>query len=133
MDFASCIKKTIEENINIEINKKELLKKGYTLIKKNEKTKKIEFFENESTKEKRRKVNNDILFRNYENMINNWNNFRENDIELCGDRSRFLNYINEINKIIKEELELEELMKEANYEKEYEYSSDEENNKNLIY
>ena len=68
-------------------------------------------------------------------MINNWNNFRDNDIELRGDLSIYYNYKNEIEKIITEDKEIEETMKERlnNENKDNDYSSDEENNKYLLY
>ena len=35
--------------------------------------------------------------------------------------------------MVKEDIEIEEMMKESSYDKDYDYSSDEENNKYLLY
>ena len=42
-------------------------------------------------------------------MIANWNNFRDNDIELNGDLSLYFNYKSELEKLINEDNSIEEM------------------------
>lgn len=138
MNFQNHLNKNYTNNS--EIRKKnnsnqELLNKGYTIIRRNKETKKIEIIESWKTKEKIEKLKKKEFTNKLNNMINNWNNFRNDDIELRGDMSIYFNYKEELDKLIKEELEMEELFKESENIKlkDYDYSSDEESNKFLIY
>ena len=45
--------------------------------------------------------NNDLYYLN--KMVDNWNKFRDYDIEVLGDRSLYFNYKQEIEEMIKEE------------------------------
>ncbi len=111
---------------------KKLLKNGWTLLKsKNNKT--IITNPTNSKKElyEKKKYNQKINA-----MINNWNNFRDTENELMGDRSRFINYKKELDDMIKEE----EMINEEIYENmnrfnsdDSDYNSDDELNKNLIF
>lgn len=115
-------------------NTKDLLNNGYSIIKKNEKTQKIEIIENNKTKVLKNKFEKENYNRKFLNMIKNWNNFRDNDIELRGDMSIYYNYKEELEKIIMEDKEIEDMLNEKlNDNKEYDYSSDEENNKYLLF
>ena len=111
-------------------NNTELLNNGYTIIKRNKERQKIEIIENNKTKETKEKINKKNYNRKLRNMINNWNNYRDNDIEARGDMSIYYNYKEEIEKIIKEDKEIEYILNESlNDNREYDYSSDEENDK----
>ena len=111
-------------------NNTELLNNGYTIIKRNKERQKIEIIESNKTKETKEKINKKNYNRKLINMINNWNNFRDTDIELRGDMSIYFNYKEEIEKIIKEDKEIEYILNESlNDNREYDYSSDEENDK----
>jgi len=134
MDYAKSIYITNKEDIKILSNNKELLNNGYACIKFNNETKKIVILESVNTIEKKEKLYKKDYNRKMSIMIENWNNFRDKDIELRGDLSLYFNYKKEIEKIINEDKEMEELIKErSNDNKEYDYSSDEENNKFLLY
>lgn len=130
-----------DNNIIKTLNKKdvfkdntELLNHGYAIIKMNKDSNKIEITESNKTKEKREKLNKKKYNRKIINMIQNWNNFRDTDIELRGDISLYYNYKQEIEKMVTEDKEIEDIINERiNDNKEYDYSSDEENNKYLLY
>jgi len=69
-------------------------------------------------------------------MITNWNNFRDTENELMGDRSRFINYEKELDDMIKEEEMIMEVMNEYMNKinsDDSDYNSDEESNKHLIF
>lgn len=67
------------------------------------------------------------------NMIENWNNFRDEINELLGDTSPYYNYKEKIQEMIDEDNIINELMYDIENNNDSDYSSDEENNKNLIY
>ena len=74
---------------------------------------------------------------NYINCINklsnNWNNFRNKDIELVGDRSEYINYEEEINKIADEDKEIQKLLQEYNETLSEDSDTETEQNRHLIY
>ena len=77
---------------------------------------------------------NNNYFNNVNKMINNWNNFRDNENELSGDLSPYNNYKEEIEKMRLEDLKIEEEMEEFNERMLLNSDSDEdETNKHLIY
>jgi len=102
---------------------------SWTII--NKKTKEIKV--SESTillKELMEKKN---LNKKLDKMIENWNNFRDEINELLGDTSPYYNYKKELQEMIDEDNMINELMYDNENNNDSEYSSDEENNKNLIY
>lgn len=142
MNYANSIYNNNKHNKDHKYKKinnlsdiKLLLNNGYTIIKKNKETNKIEIIESNTTKEKRNNLEKKKYNMQMKKMIENWNNFRDNDIALRGDLSIYYNYKNEIEKIIAEDEEIEEMIKERlnNENKDNDYSSDEENNKYLLY
>ena len=142
MNYANSVYNNNKHNEDLKYKKinnlsdsKLLLNNGYTIIKKNKETNKIEIIESNTTKEKRNNLEKKKYNMQMKKMIENWNNFRDNDIELRGDLSIYYNYKNEIEKIIAEDEEIEEIIKERlnNENKDNDYSSDEENNKYLLY
>lgn len=135
MNYANSINTIISNNNKKKYfkNNTELLKNGYTIIRRNKETHKIEILESNKTKETKEKINKKNYNIKLMNMINNWNDFRDNDIEARGDMSIYYNYKEEIEKIIKEDKEIEDILNETLNYKEYDYSSDEESNKYLLY
>jgi hypothetical protein len=131
INLNNNIKKTSEKKYFK--NNTELLKNGYTIIRRNKETHKIEILESNKTKETKEKINKKIYNRKLRNMINNWNNYRDNDIEARGDMSIYYNYKEEIEKIINEDNEIEYILNERFNDAYNDYSSDEENNKFLLY
>lgn len=61
------------------------------------------------------------------NMINNWNNYRDLINKEYGDRSPYLNYKNEINKLVKETNKIMEMLEDIEKES-YNSESEEEFN-----
>jgi len=126
-----------EENILDTFNK---IKAGWSIIEKN-KNCKIVITDSEKKKEQRKKLehmkkikDNNNYFNNVNKMINNWNNFRDNENELSGDLSPYNNYKEEIEKMRLEDLKIEEEMEEFNERMLLNSDSDEdETNKHLIY
>lgn len=138
MNYAESINVDIYENKKRKEknfkNTQDLLNNGYSIIKKNEKTQKIEIIESNKTKYLKSKFEKENYNRKFLDMIKNWNNFRDNDIELRGDMSIYYNYKEEIEEMIMEDKEIEDMFNEKlNDNKEYDYSSDEENNKYLLF
>lgn len=126
-----------EEKILDTLNK---IKAGWSIIEKNENCK-IVITDSEKTKEQRKKLeqiekikDNKNYFNNVNKMINNWNNFRDNENELSGDLSPYNNYKEEIEKMRLEDLKIEEEMEEFNKRMLLNSDSDEdESNRHLIY
>jgi len=87
----------------------ELSNDGWTILSRNKITKKntiIRPFNEEFSKEKIEKKQIILILNK---MIANWNNFRDNDIELNGDLSLYFNYKSELEKLIKEDNSIEEM------------------------
>tara|TARA_B100000780_G_scaffold140249_1_gene98202 strand:- start:680 stop:1228 length:549 start_codon:yes stop_codon:yes gene_type:complete len=115
--FVQIFEKDEEEKILDTLNK---IKAGWSIIEKNENCK-IVITDSEKTKEQIKKLeqiekikDNKNYFNNVNKMINNWNNFRDNENELSGDLSPYNNYKEEIEKMRLENLKIEEEMEEFN-------------------
>ena len=112
---------------------------GWTIIKYNNNRSNIDIIDSKQTKItkenykniKQKKVKANIINANTK-MINNWNAYRNKDIELYGDRSQYYNYYVEVENIINEEYYINKLINDYN-DANIESDSDEENNKHLIY
>ena len=127
---------TKQEKINKNIEKefkKDIKKNGWYFLNKNNillnqvnNNKKLSTNKMETSYEK-----------NYINCINklsnNWNNFRNKDIELVGDRSEYINYEEEINKIADEDEEIQKLLQEYNETLSEDSDTETEQNRHLIY
>ena len=139
MNFSDLFKKEncINEKNNLykdKNNVNNLLKNGWSIIKKIKETNNITILNSKSTILLKEKINKEKIKNGFSKMISNWNEFRDDDIELRGDISPYFNYKEEINNIINEELKIQEAIKEINsLDNRDDYSSDEENNKHLIY
>tara|TARA_Y100001935_G_scaffold252920_1_gene257861 strand:- start:732 stop:1118 length:387 start_codon:yes stop_codon:yes gene_type:complete len=89
-------------DLNIDSNEK---LKGWVYFNKNELNKKyIKDDENELKKPKKKKeeTTKEIL-EFYKKLSNRWNNYRDEINDLVGDISPFINYKNDIEKIVEEE------------------------------
>ena len=102
---------------------------SWTII--NKKTKEIKV--SESTILLKEVIEKKNFKKKLDEMINNWNNFRDEINELLGDTSPYYNYKEEIQEMIDEDNMINELLYDNENNNDSEYSSDEENNKNLIY
>ena len=100
MNYSDIVKKKTDKIINDN----NLLNTKYTLIRKINNVIEITYSKNY---ENIKKINNEIRNKEILNkLINNWNTFRDNDIEYYGDRSLYYNYKEEIDNIIKENNEI---------------------------
>lgn len=66
-------------------------------------------------------------------MIENWNKYRDNDIDILGTSSLYYNYKEEIEKIIQEELEIQSIIDNVDENDDDDDYSDEERNYHLVY
>jgi len=109
-----------------------LLKNGWTLLKsENNKTIITKPINDKKYLYEKKRYNEKL-----KSMITNWNNFRDTENELMGDRSRFINYEKELDDMIKEEEMIMEVMNEYMNKinsDDSDYNSDEESNKHLIF
>ena len=126
INFAEALlrKKTKKEEIKKPTTLNELSNNGWTILKKiNKKNTIIRPYNEEllKTKIERKQI---ILILN--NMISNWNNFRDIDIELNGDLSFYFNYKTEIENLINENNIIEEMFDNDNNSvySDQEYSDD---------
>lgn len=115
-NFASALLKTKikKEEIKKPTTLIELSNNGWTILNRNKITKKNTII---------RPYNEEFLKTNIEKkqiililnkMITNWNNFRDNDIELNGDLSLYFNYKSEIEKLINEDNIIEQMFDNDN-------------------
>ena len=125
ISYSEITKKNNNEKKTVNIYENN----SWTII--NKKTKEIKV--SKSTILLKELIEEKNLKKKLDRMIENWNNFRDEINELLGDTSPYYNYKEEIQKMVDEDNMINELIydNENNYDSEY--SSDEENNKNLIY
>lgn len=108
-NFASALLKTKinKEEIKKPITLNELSNNGWTILKRNNKKNTIIRPYNEQFLKEKIEKKQIILVLN--KMISNWNNFRDNDIELNGDLSLYFNYKSELEKLINEDNIIEQM------------------------
>jgi len=117
------------------------LKNGYSLIKKNPITKKVEITYSHSYESKKKELEQQHYNKTIGAMINNWNNYRDELNELLGDISPYYDYRATLQKMIDEDnYILEELHKQKHkhtqditYDNDSEYASENEDSKYLLY
>jgi len=128
--YVEMIEKEDTEDLASNLNENKI-KLGWTMIKRDENLK-IKIEESEETKNMRIYLKeqryNKLYNKNLNKMIERWNNFRDTENFIRGDLSAFYNYKEELERIINEDLRLEEEIKEYNKLIETEsYSSDSDN------
>lgn len=70
-------------------------------------------------------ANNNNSKKSMDNMINNWNKFRDEQNDLYGDLSLYNNYEEEIQRLVEEEEKiLEEMVRRENNDSDSDYNSD---------
>jgi len=113
------------------------LKNGYSLIKRNPLTKKVEIVYSSNYSA----INKELEQRKYkqgiETMINRWNNYRDDVNNILGDLSPYANYKETIRKMVEEDNHiLEELYKyshtNGHNENDSDYNSESEDAKYLL-
>jgi hypothetical protein len=113
------------------------LKNGYSLIKRNPLTKKVEIVYSSNYNA----INKELEQRKYkqgiETMINRWNNYRDDVNNILGDLSPYANYKETIRKMVEEDnYILEELYKyshtNGHNENDSDYNSESEDAKYLL-
>ena len=117
------------------------LKNGYSLIRRNPTTKKVEISYSTNYESKKKELEQQKYNTILSSMINNWNNYRDELNNLLGDTSPYYNYKEIIQKMIDEDnLILEELHKQKNRQNndiindnDCDYASENEDPKYLLY
>ena len=125
--YVEIMEKQDTKDLTNNLNKNKI-KLGWTIIKRDEKLK-IKIEESEETKDMREylkeKRYNKLYNKNLNKMIERWNNFRDTENFIRGDLSPYYNYKEELERMISEDIKLEEKLKEYNKIMETEsYSSD---------
>ncbi len=117
--------------------KQDYLKNGYCLIKKNPNTKAIEITYPYNYESKQKELFQKKYNITIKKMINNWNNYRDEQNYLLGDISPYFNYKETIERmVIEDNYILEELYKRKyniHSDNDSDYNSDDEHNNYLIY
>ena len=111
--FKDIVKKTNDSKN--ERNSSEKLK-GWVYFNKNELNKKYKKENDNECKKPRKKKEETTkeILDFYKKLSNRWNNYRDEINELVGDTSPFINYKNDIEKIVEEEnMILEEIYNET--------------------
>jgi hypothetical protein len=117
------------------------LKNGYSLIKRNPITKKVEITHSHNYKSKKKELEQQHYNKTITSMINNWNNYRDELNDLLGDISPYYDYKATLQKMIDEDnYILEELHKQKHkqhqditYDNDSDYASENEDFKYLLY
>ena len=138
MNFKDVLTNNTNTNTDTKkTNKNELLELGYTIIKKDSSNNIIFLNRKKTANELKNEELNKIskeknkIINGLNKMTNNWDNYRDSINELYGDRSPYINYKEELELMIEEDMKILEEMENNNNDEEY-YSEDELNN-NLIY
>ena len=141
--YASTMLSGYKSNNNIEkLNTLDsYLKNGYSLIKKNPITKKVEITYSYNYESKKKELEQQHYAKVIEAMINNWNNYRDELNDILGDISPYYNYKETLQKMIDEDnYILEELHKQKHKhyqdttnDNDSEYASENEDLKFLAY
>lgn len=108
-NFASALltAKIKKEEIKKPTTLTELSNNGWTILKKN--NKKITILRPYNEQFLKEKIEKKQIILILNKMIANWNNFRDNDIELNGDLSLYFNYKSELEKLINEDNIIEQM------------------------
>ena len=138
VNYASATQNTVTRTKEKPLSSlNEYINNGYTLIKENPITKKTEITYAKNYFLKKQEMEEKNYKKKINDMINNWNNYRDEVNEILGDRSPYCDYKEILNKMIEEDNHImEELYKRkhnicSDYDSDY--NSDDEENKYLMY
>ena len=115
------------------------LKNGYSLIRKNPITKKVEITYSYNYDSKKKELEQQNYNKTIASMINNWNNYRDELNELLGDISPYYNYKEIIQKMIDEdnyileELHMRKHKQNHENDNDSDYASENDDSKYLLY
>ena len=115
------------------------LKNGYSLIRKNPITKKVEITYSYSYDLKKKELEQQNYNKTIASMINNWNNYRDELNDLLGDISPYYNYKEIIQKMIDEdnyileELHMRKHKQNHENDNDSDYASENDDSKYLLY
>ena len=104
MSYLTLVKSEVKpptKVMNITCN--DYLNAGYTLIKRDTKTKKVTITYSKNYEAKKRELEQQNYTNAINTMINNWNNYRDELNDLLGDISPYINYKEIIQKMIDED------------------------------
>lgn len=104
MSYLTLVKSEVKpptKVMNITCN--DYLNAGYTLIKRDPKTKKVTITYSKNYEAKKRELEQQNYTNAINTMINNWNNYRDELNDLLGDISPYINYKEIIQKMIDED------------------------------
>ncbi len=106
MNYSDALKKKEKKEIVFDNTLNNYLNNGYSIIRNNNNNIKIIYSYNyENIKKLNNEKNNKLVLNK---MINNWNDFRDQDIEYYGSRSIYFNYKNVIENMVKEDNKINE-------------------------
>lgn len=107
MNYSDALKKKEKKEIVFTNTLNNYLNNGYSVIRKdnNNNIKIIYSYNYENIKKLNNEKENKLLLNK---MINNWNDFRDQDIEYYGSRSIYFNYKNIIENMVKEDDKINE-------------------------
>ena len=108
MDYSGALKKENKKELVFNNTLNSYLNNGYSILRKSNNNNNIEIFYSfnyENIKKINKEKKNKMLLNN---MINNWNDFRDQDIEYYGTRSVFNNYKKTIENMVKEDNNMNE-------------------------
>ena len=104
MNYSKAIKKNEEKKIVYNNILDKYLSNGYSILRnKNSKVEIIYAYNYEKFKKLNEENKNDKNNKILNKMINNWNDFREQDIEYYGSRSIYYNYEENIKNMVEED------------------------------
>jgi len=107
------------------ITSEHFLKNGYSLIKRNPFTKKIEISYSSNYDALNKEREQKRYKQGIETMISRWNNYRDEVNAILGDLSPYANYKETIQKMVEEDnYILEEIHKHSNVNSNHEHDSD---------
>ena len=135
--YSTKIIESYNYRSNVKLRTKEdYLKNGYSLIKRNPLTKKVEI----TLSYNYEAINKDLESKKYkrgiETMIHNWNSYRDEINNILGDTSPYYNYKETIQKMIEEDNYYSELYRissnHIHYDNDSDYNSENEDVKYLL-
>lgn len=123
--------------VNKLITAENYLKNGYSLIKRNPYTKKVEIVYSHNHHTIAKELEQKKYKQEIETMISRWNNYRDEMNAILGDLSPYTNYKETIQKMVEEDnYILEEINKHStvngHYENDSDYNSEGEDAKYLL-